>query len=257
MRPPETNLEPDELTKFREEWKAEVRAKRAQQPRSQSQSVPSGSSVKPPSKTAIATTPLQSEPPRISISQLRTNISQPLTDALFIYRQAINHEERGELDQALLLYRQAFRKEPQVDKLYRREQLISAVVADHNKVATVSTSKLKSRGQVDSEEMAHQMSTLSVKNTCEPVAFVTGQLAKLVSAFPDELTFEPDDDTHSSPLKEFPNELVIDILRLLDPTSIERFALASRKARLLTLDSMIWRCVRNEYLHSRPVNVLS
>lgn len=70
---------------------------------------------------------------------------------------------------------------------------------------------------------------------------VTGTLASLLAAFPQDVSFEPEIEEESVPLRKLPDELLVMILKKLDPTSIERFAAISRKARLLALDSAIWR----------------
>ena len=58
-----------------------------------------------PNRRYLATHPALNEDGRIAPS---SQISKALESALNIYRRAVAHEQRGELDQALLLYRQAF-----------------------------------------------------------------------------------------------------------------------------------------------------
>ena len=65
--------------------------------------------------------------------------------------------------------------------------------------------------------------------------------ARLLRGFPHILAFEREDEKEGTPLQTLPEELLILILRMLDPTSIERFAAVSRKAFALSLDNTIWR----------------
>jgi len=59
-----------------------------------------------PSHRNLATHPALNEHGRVASS---SQISKALESALSIYRRAVIHEQRSELDEALLLYRQAFR----------------------------------------------------------------------------------------------------------------------------------------------------
>jgi hypothetical protein len=68
-----------------------------------------------------------------------------------------------------------------------------------------------------------------------------GGSARLLQGFPQILTFERENEEEGAPLQTLPEELLILILRMLDPTSIERFAAVSRKAFTLSLDNTIWR----------------
>jgi F-box protein 9 len=73
---------------------------------------------------------------------------------------------------------------------------------------------------------------------------VSGALARLLSAFPDALKFTPEDEGIPVPLEVLPDELLVFILGHLDCTALERFATVSKKARVLTLDASLWRCVQ-------------
>lgn len=61
----------------------------------------------------------------------------------------------------------------------------------------------------------------------------------------NELSFQPEDIKLGAPLDRLPDELVVSILGKFaadkDVTSIERFALVCRKARIVSLDDAIWR----------------
>ena len=72
---------------------------------------------------------------------------------------------------------------------------------------------------------------------------VTGTLASVIAGFPHDVSFQPEDETQGVPLNMLPDEILVHILLMVDVTTLERFATVSRKTRLLTLDSGIWRCV--------------
>lgn len=74
-------------------------------------------------------------------------------------------------------------------------------------------------------------------------AIVTGTLAGLISAFSENLKFEPEIEGENTPISLLPDEILVMILCKLEPTSIERFARVNRKARILSLDPVIWRHV--------------
>jgi F-box protein 9 len=66
-------------------------------------------------------------------------------------------------------------------------------------------------------------------------------ISGVVQGFSQPLIFEREEETESIPITGIPDEVLVYILRFLDHGTIERFASISRKARVLTLDSTIWR----------------
>jgi F-box protein 9 len=130
-----------ELARFREEWLAELRrqgkalvntsaaaqpksplgaagsgepllASNSQHPVTQALSAPSPGplalSADAPKQT-IPTRTLPASHPAVTNGGIATKQFHVFERALEVYRQAIEHEQRGELDEALRLYRQAFR----------------------------------------------------------------------------------------------------------------------------------------------------
>lgn len=72
----------------------------------------------------------------------------------------------------------------------------------------------------------------------------TGILDSVVATFLQQeptLSFAPEDETLPLAIKLLPEEILLEILHMLDSSSIETFALVCRKARVLTLESSIWR----------------
>ncbi len=75
-------------------------------------------------------------------------------------------------------------------------------------------------------------------------AVVTGTLGTLVATFLEEdptLTFKPEDETQPTSINILPEEILLEIIHMMNPSTIERFAHVCKKARVLTLESSIWR----------------
>ncbi|KAL8393390.1 hypothetical protein RB595_003239 [Gaeumannomyces hyphopodioides] len=83
------------LESFREQWRAEVRAK---QPGTSRGQAPGGGSSKP---------------------GLEQSAAEPPQTALALYEEAVEMESRGKLGESLRLYRTAFRMDDNVDRLYK------------------------------------------------------------------------------------------------------------------------------------------
>ena len=66
-------------------------------------------------------------------------------------------------------------------------------------------------------------------------------LLPLIAEWSPPLEFLPEDEAESIPIAKFPDELLLYVLQMLDVWALERFALVSRKARFVTLDSGLWR----------------
>lgn len=159
-----------------------------------------------------------------------------------MYKQAIDAETSGNLDEALVLYRKAFRLDTNVDRVYERTLQpsqgagqglpILAVGIPHTLPALVDSLSLGDSTVVP-PAVAQRHS-------------VAASLSAIVSKFPlTELAFAPEDEGKAVPMQLLPPEMVIHILSVLaescDYTSIETFASISRKARLISLESSIWR----------------
>jgi F-box protein 9 len=204
--------ESSELARFREEWRAEVRARASvnEEPKSPQPAESSHDSPTPP-------------------------------NAVELYRKATQAEEQGMLDEALALYRRAFRREPNVDRLFQREETArvkptsSSTARDNLPPAPSITTEV----DAITKQLQESNLQLSPGRTLE--------LQAVLSAFPDELMFIAQDEQTTSPLQVLPLEVIVDILMKLayrgDTNAIERFATVCRKARAITLDPHIWRYV--------------
>ncbi|KAF8757997.1 F-Box protein [Rhizoctonia solani] len=182
----------DELERFREEWRQEIRERAGAEPSSSS---PASSPPRPRTRQSLLT---------------------------FTQRQ---REQRGELDEALSLYRRAFRLDPNVDRAYHYRSTTQAF---------------------ESLTLAPVKPSTSTEPKPEPIhvaATSTHSIRTLISAFPpaNDLAFLPEDERQPVPIARVPDELLLHTLKLLDITSIERFALVCRRARVLTVDPDLWR----------------
>lgn len=250
--------EPAELARFREQWKAEVRERQA--------ATTSGAQIEPvtgvSTAAARATSPARSDAsvkpatltnslsasrrPATNVvagastvtthaSHGQSHLSPNLARAVEVYRKAVFHEQHSQLDEALRLYRQAFRLDANVDRAYFIEEQRAQ---ERTVVQPVSHKKVPSTVSVDG--VTREVQKLEVH---KDKSFVTsGFLAQVLKNFPENLVFEPEDEKEGlPPINLIPDELLLQILRILDHTTIERFATVSRKARVLSLDSAIWR----------------
>ncbi|KAJ3734968.1 hypothetical protein DFJ43DRAFT_1222064 [Lentinula guzmanii] len=274
----DAQIESEELRRFREEWKAEVkRRKGAAIDHADTESEDTGpsdwssagvtsfndvfSASASASSSGLATS-LTSEPPTPSTSfhvSTAPALSQDSNLAVSIYREAVVHEQRGELEEALYLYRSAFRREPDVDRLYEREEMLGTIIAQQ--IASASSPKkakaldplmtpkvvLEGSGSTMDELSKKLENTLSVQDLKSSVprtehgALASRGLDSILHNFPQELVFEPEDEEESAPLKLLPDEMIVHILKILDPNSLERFASVNRKARVVSLDVSVWR----------------
>lgn len=152
---------------------------------------------------------------------------------LALYAEAVVAEQQGNFSVATDLYRRSFRLDAHVDRAYQRSLLVA-----------------------ESKALSHQRVIMT--NDAEPPPSVTrglplagpgvatAPLTSTINSFPDgPYEFLPEDPEQSIAIKLVPDELLLSVLYVLatrkDVTSLERFALVCRKARLVTLDSTIWR----------------
>ncbi len=226
--------ETDELRNFRDKWRREVEEqKRLHQPRQD----PAETAAAPPEQ------PSTSE----ASSPHHSGVFRSRNDALEVYSRAVKHEQAGELDEALRLYRQAFRMDSNVDKTYHlREQRARTSLDAISLTATTIEENAENRPATPVNARSNCV-VPGVVHT-KPASFphhterqASGLLGSILANFPMPLSFEPEDERASSPLQRLPDELLVNILSYLNAAAIEHFGLVSRKARMITLDAMIWR----------------
>jgi F-box protein 9 len=251
------------LARFREEWKADLnqRLKRAEDTYKHPQpteltpvaepsssdatgpTVPKRTTVKPVSPTGADANTGPSRGPGFTIP-----LTPAQTKALDIYKRAIAHEQKSELDDALRLYRQAFRIHEDIARLYERienQQFAAKPIdpatttqlhRDHKLVPIYPVVRLTQ----DMEKL--HVSTETAVSLPANHGIVTGTLTSIVASWGSlVLAFEPEDEKQPVHLQRLPDELLVHLLEYLDTTMLEQFALVNRKARILTLDAVLWR----------------
>ena len=225
--------ETDELRRFRESWKRELQErKRLQQ--SQQDAPPAAALPEQLSSTSETS------------SLHHSGVFHSRNDALEVYSRAVKHEQAGELDDALRLYRQAFRTDSNVDRLYHlSEQRAARTLEALTLTATTVEENVENKAAVlvnaRSNSVVPVVYTKPTSSALHPERQVSGLLASILASFPIPLSFEPGDEGAPSVLQQLPDELLVHILSYLGASAIERFALVSRKARMITLDATIWR----------------
>ncbi|KAF7323693.1 hypothetical protein MKEN_00590200 [Mycena kentingensis (nom. inval.)] len=234
----------DELARFRDEWKREVASR--QHPAHPSTAAASGSakrirkiaadftgfSLEHPDEPRPGPARLEtvSAPPSTSAFFNATAVPASVRQALAVYKRAVEQEQRGNLDEALALYHQAFRQEPNVDRVYMSGELLAGINAAQAEPANE-----------DGEGVTTTQREKALVESTQSKPVMTTSLASVVGEFPQDVDWLPEDEKLPVHLKRLPEELLVMIIRRLDHTSIERFATVSRKARVLTLDSTVWR----------------
>jgi F-box protein 9 len=233
--------ETDELRDFRETWNREVQERKRQQQQQQSLQDSADPSTAAPKQTSTSESQAQETgtPERSGASRLRD-------DALGVYTRAVKHEQADELDEALRLYRQAFRMDSNVDKVYHLREQRAARILETTSLTATPPEQHNGKEAVISVRSGSDAVAPRVVQTKPPSAHhldrqISGLLAGIVAGFPRPLSFEPEDERAWSPLQRLPDELLVHILSYLGVAAIERFARVSRKARMITLDTTIWR----------------
>ena len=119
-----------------------------------------------------------------------------------------------------------------MDHAYHYEQMLSSI--QHARQESSSVDSLSS-------SIETTFTLKPVDSEVSPV--IIGPLASLLATFARNLMFEPENEEEPVLLNKLPDELLVIIIVTLDTTSIERFARVCKKARILTLDPVIWMYV--------------
>lgn len=163
-----------------------------------------------------------------------------------MYRRAIQCEQQSRLDEALELYRTAFRLDSNVDRAYNKLEVQLQHTTGPSGVPTqaqgrASTTSASEVDEITQAVKALDMHSVVIPDTQKGDSGTIWTLASQLASWPRPLVFEPEDERASVPLQKLPDELLVLVLRCLDTTTLERFAMVNRKARVVTLDKEIWR----------------
>ncbi|KZT56894.1 hypothetical protein CALCODRAFT_496901 [Calocera cornea HHB12733] len=236
----------DELERFRAAWREEVKRKKMPS----SNAVRTATEVPPPDPTtgqvywgpstssAQLDINLEKLPTKSPLAARTTSdTGRPLAStsrAVELYREAVECEQQGRLDDALALYRRSFKLDSNVDKAYYR---IVAQEALPSQAAWPVPLLEAAQGGEPAVSETDNRTTQSVAS-----------LQQIIAAFePRPITFGPEDERLPNPFGNLPDEIILHILTLLalhrDVSTIERFATINLKARFLGADSSIWRLI--------------
>lgn len=182
--------------------------------------------------------------------------------AVEAYARAVEHENSGQLNEALHLYRKAFKLDDRVEKAYnsavvKEEERSQAVVEDSQVVdptlpVTATPPPLepyvfRTHTQLAPDYHSPARTPVRVHGDGESVhAEWTDPLTRIINKFEGDLyaiDFEPEEEKWPVLLATLPDEVIENVIFFLDVQSLERFALACKKARLLTRTAPVWRYV--------------
>ncbi|KAF8318743.1 hypothetical protein DL93DRAFT_2225638 [Clavulina sp. PMI_390] len=244
----------EELERFRQEWLQEVRQQRAPPANAESSKEsepPSSPELAPQSKPSTSKTktrPTRIAPARRSVDAGPSSVpsfpalelkSEKTQSALEIYKQAVDAEASGALDDALQLYRRAFRIDSNIDRIYERslQREAAALNARHAAGPPPATATLP---------LNLETLSLSDKPVVSSHSDTKPAIVSIVEGFVgQDLNFQPEDEKRPTPIQLLPPELLVHVLHNFsyrcDYASIELFAAVSRKTRLLSLEPSLWR----------------
>ncbi|TYJ54452.1 hypothetical protein B9479_004868 [Cryptococcus floricola] len=182
--------------------------------------------------------------------------------AIQTYAKAVESEQSGQLNEALIHYRRAFKMDDEVDKLYTKsmakasaDQLAEKAAISEDLMSEIPNSSDIISPSAPAEEpysfQRHiQLDADYDKSSALPsIATSTAHKSPLSTILgslpinPWEFAFLPENDKLPIPIANLPAELIDPILAHLDVIWIERFASTCWRARYLTSGSMAWRRV--------------
>ncbi|GHJ90404.1 hypothetical protein NliqN6_6806 [Naganishia liquefaciens] len=180
--------------------------------------------------------------------------------AVEAYARAVEHENSGQLNEALHLYRKAFKLDDRVEKAYnsaivKEEERSQAVVEETQVVdpalpVTATPPPLEPyvfRTHTQLGPDYHSPARTPVRSHADGEgvhAEWTDPLTRIINKFEDDLytvEFAPEEEKWPVLLATMPDEVIENIIFFLDVQSLERFALTCKKARLLTRIAPVWR----------------
>lgn len=185
--------------------------------------------------------------------------------AIEAYARAVEHENSGQLNEALHLYRKAFKLDDRVEKAYntaivKEEERSQAVVEDTQVVdpalpVTATPPPLepyvfRTHTQLAPDYHSPARTPVRSHGDGEGVhAEWTDPLTRIINKFEEDLyaaVFAPEEEKWPVLLATLPDEVIENVVFFLDVQSLERFALTCKKARLLTRTAPVWRYVFEE-----------
>lgn len=175
----------------------------------------------------------------------KRNIHSLTSCYIDLYKRAAIAESEGDLDKAVRLYRDSFRLHDNVASLYHRSMLAESKPISHPGTSSHSHARKVSTGTTTTLEPPLDTVVAAAWKPTATSFTLSHILSSIAEEWPPKLDFQPEDERMPVPINNLPDELLIAILAQLasrnDVTGIERFAMVNRKARLVSLDSGVWK----------------
>ncbi|KAJ9099167.1 hypothetical protein QFC21_004047 [Naganishia friedmannii] len=223
-----------------------------------------GKPLSPKPKHAAAAQPTAAQPKSTLIKDHppHTTTSSTTKRAVEAYSQAIDLESSGQLNEALHLYRKAYKLDDRVDKAYHsavvhaeatnRAHVVEIQVVDPAVVVQATPPPLEPYVFMTHTQLApdYHPRPAGVRPGQAAVAAADTHaewqdpLTRIIATFPEDLylvDFTPEEEKWPCLLSVLPDEVVENIAFFLDVQSLERFARACKKARLVTRVAPVWK----------------
>jgi F-box protein 9 len=236
---------------------------------------PSWRAVPPP-----ATIKRDKHKPSTAMSSTAGTGTDRKEQAVQLYSRAVESEQAGKLNEALMLYRKAFKLDgapftqlvmdiltvaDNVDRLYARSVAKAAALALPKSGDETPTSADVVSSAAPVEEpysfqrhiQIHPDYERAIPPPHTPSVPSPSPLTALLQSLPipaDQTQFLPSDESLPTPISILPPELIDPILAHLDVASIERFALTCWRARYLTACADVWKGIA-EGIYKGPAMV--
>lgn len=223
--------------------------------------------TKPHGKPGSAANPLSPKPKHATPAIAKTHIGKEhhasvnsTKKAVEAYAKAVEHENTGQLNEALHLYRKAFKLDDRVEKAYNsaivKEEERSQAVAEDIQVVDPGLPVTATPPPIEPYVFrTHTQLAPDYHSPARRLARTSGDgddihadwndpLTRIINKFEEDLftiDFEPEEEKWPVLLSRLPDEVVENVVFFLDVQSVERFALTCKKARLLTRVAPVWK----------------
>ncbi|KAI8379390.1 uncharacterized protein BYT42DRAFT_495985 [Radiomyces spectabilis] len=239
-----------ELEDFRKQWREEVQHRKVSQPSQETatsstapptEPMPQGSASAKPPVESMASLSLQ-DPVAAKEMPFKAPERKSEITAMDHYVDAVENERQGKLGKALDSYRRAFKLDPDIDFVYKRE------FQQQQLASTSQTVQRRTSVQEDGHEAPDDTFRHIIPISNEyvaPSALRKDPLEGLIQQLSEEdLQYIPAVDYKPVLIAKLPSEIMQLILRRLilrSVSSIAKFAVVCKKFFLLTRSPSLWR----------------
>ena len=242
---PLTSTEPDEeLERFRRDWKRDLDSRLDGKPIEVPLPGPTRSSVpvETSSRGFLSTTNGRT-PPYAPLVTRRVRGPHDQEEGVRLYGQAVEAEQEGRLNDALMLYRRAFKLDGGSGSLLRLRQIpVDRLYA--RSVKTLPEKKPEAAPARPTDQYSFQTHLQLQPDYISNPTRVSPLTALLrSSSVTDSTPFLPADESHPVHLAKLPTELFDHVFAYLDVASIERFGLVCKRARWVSANTTAWKRV--------------